>query len=342
VKIFGSHLYRYELPLLTPFPRSVTRVAKGHLFVLRSEQGVRYAEVADAALIGDETPELVEAQLREILSGKMAIENACAPIRWALSSALSEFAPGGPIALNALLDASGSDLVDQGLSRHTEGYRCFKIKIGDGHLNEEISRIVELTKVLGKGISLRLDANRKLNLGAAVEFAKALKKASIEYFEEPFAQLDLTEEFFKLTGCKVALDETVLTADFASWKEHEAVGAYVLKPSRIGSLPEVLQLIDEAKLAGRDFVVSSTFESSIGLLALAKVASLGQSRPVAMGLATGCYFAADLISPPLRPFRGQIVLGAFHDAKENPSAFECAASKWVRKLEFEGAPLSCS
>jgi O-succinylbenzoate synthase len=250
-------------------------------------------------------------------NGCLIAEDFCAPVSWALSSSQWDFpTPAGSVLLNALLDASDSSVVDQALSRHTEGYRCFKIKIGDGNLSEEITRIAELSKVLGKGITLRLDANRKLRLETAVEFARALKKTSIEYFEEPFADLGLIDEFHRLTGMKVALDETVLTPDFERYQRHEAVSTYVLKASRIGTLAEVMRLINVAKSHDRNFVVSSTFESGIGLSVLAKLAVIGQARPVAMGLGTGSYFAADLVAPPLRPFRGHLVFGAPHRVSE--------------------------
>lgn len=314
----NARLYRYQLPLLRPFPRSSARVACGYVVALAND---RYGEVSDMALVGGETPQLVELQLREAIAqdGKVNARH-CPPVRWALSSAQSDTVKhSGNIVLNALLDASDIDVVDQAMALHTQGYRCFKIKIGDAQLNDEISRISELTKVLGKGIVLRLDGNRKLTLPGAVEFARALKKVTIAYFEEPFADLASISEFHRLTGFTIALDETVLTCDFEKWCSHEAVSAYVVKPSRIGDVSDVCAIVRRAQRYNKECVLSSTFESGIGIMALAKQALFHEMRTVPMGLATGTYFAADLLTPALRPFRGQMMLSAMHSVNVEES-----------------------
>lgn len=324
-------LYRYELPLLAPLPRHTKRVAAGFVLEIETAAGKRYGEVADAALVGAETPALVEEQLRSAMQNNCEFQASdCAPVKWAITSALCDEAfPNLNLPLNALLDASRSDMVDDGLARHAEGFRCFKIKIGDAPLNDEISNIFELSKILGKGVAFRFDGNRKLSLGTAVEYAKALKRTHIEYFEEPFADLEDMGAFFELTGRKIALDETIIEPKFAEWHKHKAVCGYVLKPSRIGAKSELDAIIQLAGINDRMVVLTSTFESSIGLIALAKAAACAQNAPFAMGLATGSYFAADLIAPPLRPFRGQMMVGALQEKLQHVDLKE---SKFCQRI----------
>jgi len=314
-----ARVYRYELPLLSPLPRHTARFASGFIIEIETDKGKRYGEVADAALCGAETPVVIEEQLRVAVHNDCQFQvSDCAPVKWAMSSALcDEPFPNLNLPLNALLDASRTEMVDDGLSRHAEGFRCFKIKIGDAPPHDEIARIFELSKVLGRGITFRLDGNRKLTLATAVEYAKALKKINIEYFEEPFADLEDMAAFFELTGRKIALDETVIEREFERWHKNQAVCAYVLKPSRIGAKSELDAIVQLAGKNDRMVVLSSTFESGIGLIALAKAAACAQNPPfgmgVSQGLATGSYFAADLVSPPLRPFRGQMMVGALQE-----------------------------
>jgi len=314
VKFDRAQLFRYELPLLNALPRQRSLKAGGFIVMVDSPQGSSYGEVADAALTGNQTIPMVEEQLRSVLqNGLVCADGDCEPVKWALSSLLCE-EPflNLSLPLNTLLDASLEDMVDQGLARYTEGFRCFKIKIGESALDQEIARVFELSKILGKDVRFRFDGNRKLSLEGAVEFVRSLKKAKIEYLEEPFADLNDMEEFFRLTGQRIALDESVCEPEFEQWANHEAVCAYVIKPTRLGAKKELEKVIQLARKLDRWVVVTSTFESGIGLIALAKVAAhaIRSEQPIAMGLATGSYFAADLISPPLRPFRGQMITSA--------------------------------
>lgn len=314
-------VYQYKLPLLEAIPRGDAKNlwAEGLIVALRSEDGlVGFGELSEASLLDGQSLGVAAQQL---VSG----EADYAQVQWALSSARLNLELArkrinvatwmdcervSTVPLNALLDASRKDFVDKGLNCDALGFRVLKIKVGDGDLTDEISRIRELLSILGKHIVIRLDANRKMPLAHAVEMVRSLKKATIEYFEEPFEELSDIAEFHRLTGVQVALDETVLTPEFSTWQAHEAVCAYVLKPSRIGSVEKVKNLIEISRAHRRKFIISSTFESGIGLLTLAQFASLKQHYNVAMGLATNSFFASDLISPPIRPFRGNLFVQA--------------------------------
>lgn len=319
MNLVESQIFRYRLPLLEAFPRQKGALwAQGLIVVLHSKTGqVTYGEVTEAALASGETLEQAEKQIAAICCEES--QEGCSAVQWAMSCAqfnlelaslgldFSSWMNGtrtSEILLNTLIDASHADFVDKALSCHAQGFRVFKIKVGDDDLHREITRIREFLKIVGNNVVIRFDANRQLPLGHAVEIVRSLKSASIEYFEEPFEDLASIEEFYKLTNVRVALDETVVTPQFELWRKHEAVSTYVLKPARIGSMQRLVEIIKDAARLGRQFVISSTYESGIGLAALAQIASLKQNTSVAMGLATNAYFASDLLVPPLRAFRG--------------------------------------
>lgn len=94
-----------------------------------------------------------------------------------------------PLELNALLTAPDvSTLRAEAEQRYREGYRCFKLKVGQGRLSDDLLRIEALLG-LGDALRLRLDANRSWSLVETQTLMAALPPARIEYLEEPLADL---------------------------------------------------------------------------------------------------------------------------------------------------------
>lgn len=82
------------------------------------------------------------------------------------------------------------------------------------------------------------------------------------------------------------------------------LAALVVKPSRVGAIEGTAMLIQWAARRGISVVLSSSFESSVGVSAVAALAQLsdaasGGSAPVAHGLGTLGWFAEDTVAPPL-------------------------------------------
>jgi L-alanine-DL-glutamate epimerase-like enolase superfamily enzyme len=81
-------------------------------------------------------------------------------------------------------------LLDEIRSYLDMGYMTVKIKIGGASLEEDLKRIEAVLGVLGKGQDLAVDANGRLDLDLAIEYAEALNAYPLKWYEEPCEPLD--------------------------------------------------------------------------------------------------------------------------------------------------------
>jgi L-alanine-DL-glutamate epimerase-like enolase superfamily enzyme len=81
-------------------------------------------------------------------------------------------------------------LLDEIRSYLDMGYMTVKIKIGGSSLAEDLKRIEAVLGVLGAGQDLAVDANGRLDLELATQYAKALNAYPLKWYEEPCEPLD--------------------------------------------------------------------------------------------------------------------------------------------------------
>lgn len=212
--------------------------------------------------------------------------------------------PGQHRIQHAVRDALNATVV--------KGYRCLKIKVGRQSDPEDDARmVVAIRDAVGENVVLRADANRAWTLDQAVRFGTAVAHAGLEYVEEPLyaANTQDIELFFKETGVAVALDESIDQGIFlvdqqeyslidGDTQHHGEMGkkgcterealcpnerylklpygvvAVILKPSVLGGFIACLKLARQARAQGAIAVVSSSFESPLGLQQLCQLASV--------------------------------------------------------------------
>ena len=76
------------------------------------------------------------------------------------------------------------------LSYTARGYTVVKKKIGAGSLADDIRRIEAVLSVLEPGQKLAVDANGRFDRDTAIEYAKALSRYDLFWYEEPGEPLD--------------------------------------------------------------------------------------------------------------------------------------------------------
>jgi O-succinylbenzoate synthase len=211
--------------------------------------------------------------------------------RGVLPAALLRAAPHERVPLQGLL-ADGEESAP-----FARAHVPLKVKVGRRTPEEDRARLVALLDALPPTVALRVDANRSLDLDGAVRLFAGLPPERIEYVEEPLRDPRLVGAFFDRTGLGVALDETMREPLGRELLTHPAVVAVVLKPSVLGGLRVAREEAERARTAGRTAVVSSTFESGIGLEILAQLACAVNGTPVAAGLGTDRWLAEDLLDP---------------------------------------------
>lgn len=214
------------------------------------------------------------------------------------------------LPLNALLTEREPSLLRQiAHARYTEGYRCFKLKIGSDTLQIEQQRIQALIEATGPDIRLRLDTNRNWKLSTALRFAAFLQplhqQGLLEYLEEPLQELQDISPFFQETGLPLALDESLqqLEATSLPW---DSISGLILKPMALGPKATFFW-VQMAQKYKKHITFSSVFESELGLRWLAFLAqSLAPNQ--AAGLDTWRAFASAESSPPLPIQSGKLFL----------------------------------
>ena len=212
------------------------------------------------------------------------------------------------IPINALLNGSAEQILIRAHDAHRNSYRAVKVKVGRSSIHDEISLIKQVAGILGDTVSLRLDANQNWSIKDALEFARGIAGCRIEYIEEPCCTLAESREFSVSTGLPVALDESLLKLKTQELDNYSDIAAVVLKPTLLGGIERAMQLARKAKSLGLATVISSSYESSLGILTLAQFAAVigGQDMPV--GLDTLSLFEQDLLQVPLKIQRGSIIL----------------------------------
>ena len=211
--------------------------------------------------------------------------------------------PSSTIMINGLLQEE--EPLEQAVSDLLKkGFQSIKVKAG-GEVKKDIERVKAVLKLLNNRARIHLDVNQRWSYPDALYFAGAIDPRQIEYLEEPFRDIEKVPVFFRNTGIAVALDESLLEEGAA--KIREGVKAWVLKPTLIGGLRKALAMANDAKKNGIQIVVSSSFESGIGLFSLIQLAA-GLGGTCRAGIDTLKYFEKDLLKEPFLIQEGKIAV----------------------------------
>ena len=204
------------------------------------------------------------------------------------------------IPINGLLRSSLSDWVPESDFLVSEGFQTIKIKVGRIEPHLESRGIAAVRAHVGPNVRIRLDANRSWDLDTAIEFGKSVSDLDIEYIEEPLSSPTELPRFFDATGVHFAFDETLhgIIDPNISLDAYTGLKAFVLKPTLIGCTARLITMVNLAKEQGIAPVISSSFESDVGLAALSQLAASISGEDIAVGLDTRSAFAAGTTHSP--------------------------------------------
>ncbi len=167
-----------------------------------------------------------------------------------------------------------------------------KLKLARQPLERETHLVRELLAQTPQ-LRLRIDCNQGWTLRQAEVFLAAIPLTAIDYLEEPCAELQHSLQLATEFGVSVALDESLRQPGF-SLPEHPGLRALILKPSLTGSLEQLDDWISLAQQRGLRAILSSSYESSLGLSQLAALAT--QLTPLETpGLDTAAAFSVNLL-----------------------------------------------
>lgn len=210
-----------------------------------------------------------------------------------------------------LLEAGSGKFVEEGAGVHERGFRTIKIKIARTEARLEQEAIGEFTARYPE-MRLRLDANRKLSEEEFQSWLEASTAWPVEYWEEPFRDASAFGRFEAPFAIDESLREITSATPKDDWEKKidalpQTIEVWIVKPSRLGSLRALAFLSGLATERGKKLILSSSFESRLGLSFWAEVAGAFGTRTetCASGLGTLDYFSRDLCLPEIKGARAE-------------------------------------
>ncbi len=188
------------------------------------------------------------------------------------------------------------------------GFRTLKLKASASDTTGSlVERLAAVRAAVGDAVALRLDVNGTWDLDTAVERLRTLSGFGLQYVEQPLDPLATGDAAVlrARVGVPVAADEGVTSAAAArALLDARAADVLVVKPGRVGGPVVVEEIASLAAARGVPVVVSSLFETGVGLaVALACAAALPDvdGWPAAdrdHGLSTAGLLVDDLLVAP--------------------------------------------
>ena len=206
------------------------------------------------------------------------------------------------VAVNVLVPAVGPDEA----AVLAAGAASVKVKVGDGHVGADLDRVAAVRAALGPGGRIRVDANGAWDTPGAVAAITSLAGYDLELVEQPVPTLAGLADVRRQVAVPVAADECVRSVDDArELRRLEAADAVVLKVQPLGGVRVALAV---AEAAGVPAIVTSMYETSVGLAAGLALAAALPELPWACGLGTASLLAADVVADPLLPVDGMLAV----------------------------------
>ena len=277
----SAQVYRWQIPMDAGVVLRDRRLkTRDGLYVcLREGEREGWGEISPLPGFSQETWEEAQSVLLAWVNNWLAGDGELPKmpsVAFGVSCALAELADTLPQAANyraaPLCNGDPDDLILK--LADMPGEKVAKVKVG---LYEAVrdGMVVNLLLEAIPDLHLRLDANRAWTPLKGQQFAKYVNpdyRHRIAFLEEPCKTRDDSRAFARETGIAIAWDESLREPDFAFVAE-EGVRAVVIKPTLTGSLEKVREQVKAAHALGLTAVISSSIESSLGLMQLARIAA---------------------------------------------------------------------
>jgi len=198
------------------------------------------------------------------------------------------------------------NVISQIENKMLEGFSTFKIKAGRNNFTDDLNLIKGIRRRFGGAIKIRLDANGKWDFEKARCNIEMLEIFDIEYIEEPCGGIENLIALSEISSIPVAIDESLVSMQFAfDVMEQSSIPFIIIKPMIRGALIENIELIRQAAILDRNIIISSSFETALGISQLAFLSSLTH-HSYAHGLDTIDYFSEYFFADKNRAKKGII------------------------------------
>jgi len=233
---------------------------------------------------------------------------------------------GTGIGVNATLPALGPKASAEAAHQAVAaGFRTLKLKVGAERETETLAeRVGAVRSAVGHDVRIRLDANGSWDAATAAERLAGVARFEPEYVEQPLADDDpaTLAALRRRSRVPIAADESVASLRAArALLDADAVDILVVKASRVGGPAVVAEIAAMAADQGVPIVVSTLFETGIGIAAALRQAALlppargssgatdaGDAGALDHGLATAGLLEHDLLAEGLPVADGRMWL----------------------------------
>lgn len=270
-------------------------------FIVRLEQGdsVGYGEIAPIPDFGTETLERAAKFLKQWVADPIIMPSGLPCCTFALTTAMQQMKqPACPCPRNypvAGLLPAGSAALAAAKNKLSDGYTTLKWKIGVQPFEAEKEIFADLSGLLPKKVSLRLDANGGLSRKELEQWLEVLSQAGpVEYLEQPMPPGEERQmaELAEGSRIPIALDESLNMPGRERWLSPGSwEGPLVIKPLLMGNMAT---LLEQLRPLGGQLVFSSVFETGIGLFQALDLADGIRGIKYAIGFDTVAAFGDDL------------------------------------------------
>jgi O-succinylbenzoate synthase len=194
-----------------------------------------------------------------------------------------------PIRMSALFKGPPEEIRLAATLRRQEGYSSAKLKVSQLSFSQAKTLIEELSD-----FSLRIDVNRAWEKEESLQFFSQFPLDRFEFVEEPFSNPHDLIHFTHPLGVDESFPHDLSLEDLEALPTLKTL---VYKPTLQGGLLHARPLYAWAKERGIDVVLSSSFETPLGLRAIAVLAQrLGITT--SLGLGTLHHYDSTSALPP--------------------------------------------
>ncbi|HEX6234038.1 MAG TPA: o-succinylbenzoate synthase [Jiangellaceae bacterium] len=225
------------------------------------------------------------------------------------------------VPVNATVPAVHPEDVAGVLERFA-GCTTAKVKVAAAgqHPGDDEERLRAVRDAVGRAGRIRIDVNGAWDVGEATALIPRYDRAAggLEYVEQPCRTVEELAAVRRAVGVPIAADESIRrTGDPARVADLHAADVAVLKVQPLGGVRACLRIAEQI---GLPVVVSSAFETSVGIAAGVGLAAALPELPYACGLATVGLLEHDVVDDQL-----VAVDGALPVRRPAPSAERLAA-----------------
>lgn len=287
--IYSPSLYRLDVISWRIFRFQLTKkdqsIRSSHLVCFKdSNHQEAWAEISPLPGRSKETIDEALLQLMNVLKGKKT-SHLYPSVSFALATALKQFS-FLPVPLCALLSGSKQEMMQQAPLVARKGFSSVKVKISQLSLEDAFAVLDSLRKTF----SLRVDANQRFSFQEAMYFFGQFPSLAFDFVEEPTWEISRLTDFSHPFG----LDETLEKNPDFTFDNLANCKAVVVKPMIQGYFT-TKKLMKCLKKKRMKLIFSSSYESGLGLMQIARLAAQAKLYP--LGLDTQSLFTEDILTP---------------------------------------------